>query len=100
MEPAQVQHRSRLGQTAHLAANPLRLVRNPRMAALYLKWHATRMVMQRSPVHDRGGPIRVGNFCSFSHFWLWRDGISAAEMHLLEVCRRTLPPERRWIAVD
>jgi FkbM family methyltransferase len=43
---------------------------------------------------------RIGNFSSFSHFWLWRDGIPAAEMRLLEVCRRTLPAGRRTTAVD
>lgn len=99
MGPAQVQHRSRLEQTAHFAANTIRLVHNPRMAGLYLKWQATRMALQRSPRHHHG-PVRIGNFFSFSHFWLWRDGICAVEMRLLEACRRTLPSDRRWIAAD
>ena len=100
MGPAQVQHRSRLEQTARFAANITRLVRNPRMAGLYLKWQATQMMLRRSPVHRHQGTVRIGNFFSFSHFWWWRDGISAAEVRLLEICQQTLPSDRRWIAVD
>jgi hypothetical protein len=100
MGPAQVQHRSRLEHSAHFAANTLRLIRNPRMAALYLKWQANQIALQRSPVHHHHGAVRIGNFCSFSHFWFCRDGISAAELRLLELCRRTLPSDRHWIAVD
>ena len=99
MDSTQVQH-SRLEQTTHLAANAIRLVRNPRMVALYLRWQAARIALQRSPVHNHCGSVRIGNFCSFSHFWLWRDGVSAAEMRLLEFCRRALAFERRWIAAD
>ena len=57
------------------------------------------MALQRSPVR-RHGKLRIGNFASFSHFWLLRDGISADEMRLLDACRCALPSGRRWIAVD
>ena len=100
MEPPQVQHRSPLQRTARVVANATRLARSPRMAGLYFKWQATRVALQRSPVHHHRGMGRIGNFSSFSHFWLWRDGIPAAEMRLLEVCRRTLPAGRRTTAVD
>ncbi len=92
-------HRSRLERTTHVAANAARLICDPRMAALYLKWQATRMVVQRGPLH-RHHPTRIGNFVSFSHFWSWRDGVSPAELRLLEICRHRLPSDRRWIAVD
>jgi FkbM family methyltransferase len=98
--PGQGQHRSRLERTARFAANTMRLVCNPRMAGLYLRWQATQLAFQRSPVHHHHGAVRIGNFCSFSHFWWCRDGVSAAEMRLLEVCRRRLPSDRHWIAVD
>ena len=99
MALSQVQLRSRSGRTAHFAANAARLICNPRMAGLYLRWQASRMALQRSPV-SRHGQLRIGNFESFSHFWLWRDGIPPTEMRLLEACRRALPSDRRWIAVD
>lgn len=70
------------------------------MAGLYLKWQLANLALQRSPVHRHGGTIRIGNFSSFSHYWLWRDGIWTAEMRLLKACRRALPSSRRWIAVD
>jgi FkbM family methyltransferase len=99
MGPSQEQLRSRAERSAHFATNAVQLIRNPRMAGLYLRWQASRMALQRSPVR-RHGTLRIGNFASFSHFWLWRDGIPAAEMRLLEACRRALPSGRRWIAVD
>jgi hypothetical protein len=60
------------------------------MGALYLKWQATRTVLQRGPLHHHH-PMRIGNFVSFSHFWSWRDGISPGEMRLLKACRDALP---------
>jgi FkbM family methyltransferase len=92
-------HRLRLEQTTHVAANAIRLICDPRMVALYLKWQATRTVLQRGPLHHHH-PMRIGHFVSFSHFWSWRDGISPAEMRLLKVCRGALPSDRRWIAAD
>jgi FkbM family methyltransferase len=92
-------HRLRLEQTTHVAANAIRLICDPRMVALYLKWQATRTVLQRGPLHHHH-PMRIGHFVSFSHFWSWRDGISPAELRLLRVCRGALPADRRWIAAD
>jgi FkbM family methyltransferase len=100
MGSAQIRHHSLLEQTAQMTAKSIRLARNPRMTALYLKWLATQTALQRSPVHRHCGSIRIGNFLSLSHFWLWRDGLSAGEMSLLNRCRGMLPSNRPWIAVD
>ena len=70
------------------------------MAGLYLRWAACQASLKRSPTRQQLGGIRIGNFASFSHFWLWRDGIPSHEMRLLEVCRRSLAPGRKWVAVD
>ncbi|PYK39436.1 MAG: hypothetical protein DME49_03960 [Verrucomicrobia bacterium] len=62
-----------------LFLNALRLLRSPKMAKAYGRWLISQAYYDNSP-------IAVGEFLSFSEYWLWRNGLDAEEIALSDAC--------------
>jgi len=66
--------------------NALRLLRSPKMAKAYGRWLISQAYYDNSPIVRYGRDIAVGEFLSFSEYWLWRNGLDAEEIALSDAC--------------
>lgn len=66
--------------------NALRLLRSPKMAKAYGRWLISQAYYDNSPIVRYGRDIAVGEFLSFSEYWLWRNGLDAGEIALIDAC--------------